>query len=236
MEQTQEKMGVVNRIVILHGWTYSTSKWNDLVARLESLGFAVSLLLVPGLTKKSEKVWDLPLYAEWLRKELEKFPSKVILVGHSNGGRIASYYVAKNKAKVAKLVLIAPSGLRGGYKAEAKRHTFKLVAKLGRFLFPFTFAKKILYKVAGEQDYLKAKKNMQETMKNLINFNIAEILHEINVPTTIIWGNLDKVTPLFNANVFHQKIKNSELHIISGASHSPFTTHVEQVANLITKS
>lgn len=228
-------MGTVNRIVILHGWTYSTTKWDSLIKKLKSLGFEVSLLSVPGLTAKSYKVWDLPKYAIWLKKELERFPDKVILIGHSNGGRIASYYVAKDPTRVSKLVLISAAGIKGGFKKEVKRRVFKFVAKIGKVVFPFSFAKKVLYKIAGEHDYLNARSNMKETMKNLINFDLTQDLGKIVVPTVIIWGNLDQVTPLSDANIFNREIDNSTLHVINDASHSPFVTHVEQVANLITE-
>ena len=59
-------MGTINnKIFILHGWTYSTEKWNPLIDLIKKNGFEVEMLNVPGLTEKIDKPWNINDYVEW---------------------------------------------------------------------------------------------------------------------------------------------------------------------------
>lgn len=44
-------------------------------------------------------------------------------------------------------------------------------------------------------------------------------LTQIKVPTLIVWGNNDNVSPLEHGQVMHRKIKNSSFYVIEGAGH-----------------
>ena len=46
-----------------------------------------------------------------------------------------------------------------------------------------------------------------------------DLLSKINVPTLIIVGSLDEITPISNAEQTHKAIKNSRLVVIAGAAH-----------------
>src|ERR1035437_7359501 len=100
----------MNKIIILHGWTYSTDKWASFVEHLKKSGFNVEVLKIPGLTEESDEVWDFEKYSKWLLDKLSKENEKVILLGHSNGGGIASYFTSKHPDKVRDLILIDSVG------------------------------------------------------------------------------------------------------------------------------
>ena len=104
-------MGALNKIIILHGWTHSLDKWEGFVKFLRNLGFDAEVLKIPGLTEKSDEVWNLGKYSKWLNNQLSKESGKVILLGHSNGGRIAAFFAAKHSDKVQKLTLIDSAGV-----------------------------------------------------------------------------------------------------------------------------
>ena len=42
----------------------------------------------------------------------------------------------------------------------------------------------------------------------------------VKVPTTIIWGDKDDLTPIKNAHIINEKIKNSKLIIVPGVNHN----------------
>ena len=94
-----------NKIIILHGWTYSFDKWNPFMSLLKSKGLNPYLLPIPGLTDKINKPWNIDDYVKWFWGKIEK-EEKIILIGHSNGGRIALNFSIKYLEKVAKLILI----------------------------------------------------------------------------------------------------------------------------------
>ncbi|MDA3972219.1 MAG: alpha/beta hydrolase [Desulfobulbaceae bacterium] len=49
--------------------------------------------------------------------------------------------------------------------------------------------------------------------------DIADKLVDIKVPTLIVWGTEDGISPLANANVLNSSIADSELVFIQGAAH-----------------
>ena len=70
-------------------------------------------------------------------------------------------------------------------------------------------------------------------MANLITTNVTNKLALIEIPTLIIWGEMDKTTPLSDGILMHQLIKDSKLAVIAGAHHSPQFTHPKEVAKKI---
>jgi pimeloyl-ACP methyl ester carboxylesterase len=230
---TKKKMGTLNRkIYILHGWTYSLEKWNYFSNLLKNDGFETVFLKIPGLTETSDEVWDLEKYSRWLEKKIGK--SKVILLGHSNGGRIASYYAAINPEKVEKLILIDSAGIfHKDLLIRVKRLVFRCIASIGKKFTNSYALKKLLYKVAGEKDYFEASDNIKKSMINLINADLTPAFKLIKTDTLIIWGKNDKTTPVSDGMLIHKLIEGSRLKIIDNAGHSPFFNHAKEVAGII---
>ena len=222
------------KLYILHGWTYSTEKWNPFIELLKKNGLEPHMLNVPGLTEKTDKIWRLEDYTEWLNETLKKEKSKVILMGHSNGGRIALNFGIKYPQKLDRLILIDSAGIyHNELSVSIKRLIFKNIAKIGKKLSVSARLRNILYKIAGESDYKNATPVMKQTMINLINSDKFLSLDKVEVPTLIIWGREDKTTPLSDGKLMHKLIKNSNLQIIENARHSPMFTNPEEVAKII---
>ncbi len=229
------------KIFILHGWTYTLDKWVNFAKELESKGFKVNLLKIPGLTEEINRPWTIDDYVNWLYKKLQKdLPAgrqeKIILTGHSNGGRIAMAFTIAHPQKVRKLVLIDSAGIyHNDIFLRIKRAVFKKAAKIGKTLLSPEKASDLLYFLAGEKDYKNASPNMKKTMVNLIESDKALESDRISIPTIIIWGQDDRVAPVSDGKILNAKIKNSRLFLIKGARHSPQFTHPQQVSDIILK-
>lgn len=228
------------KILILHGWSYSTKgvdpleKWNTFIKELKSRGYEPILLKIPGLIKDLQEVWNLEKYVEWLNTEIKN--EKVILMGHSNGGRISLAFAQKYPQKVDQLVLIDSAGIyHNELPIRLKRFLFKNLAKFGKKISTSEKLRTFIYKLAREGDYKNATSKQRQTMLNLINTDLTPFLSEIKIPTLIIWGRDDKVTPLSDGKLMHSLIKNSKLFAVSGAKHSPQFTHTKEVVDIILK-
>lgn len=227
-------MGTLNQtIFILHGWTYSTAKWQPFITLLASLGYQPHILKIPGLTQTLKQPWTLADYVLWLKQVLDQQTGQVVLVAHSNGGRIALAFTAQFPEKVSRLILIDSAGI---YHQELflqfKRFIFGFFAKIGKQLTSSPTLRRLLYRLAGETDYYQANPIMRQTMINLSS-DLIPILSRISVPTLIIWGSQDKITPLSDGQTIHRLIKNSTLHTVITARHSPQFTHPQLVAQSI---
>ena len=224
----------MKKIFILHGWTYSLEKWKAIVGLLNRDGVEAVMLKIPGLTVPHEKVWQLGDYVEWVKDQLKDEKEPIVLLGHSNGGRISIAFAAKYPEKVRKLVLIDAAGIyHNEFRIRLKRFVFGKLAKLGRGLSDSETLRNMLYKFARTSDYQKADPILRKTMINLIRTDISNLFAKISAPTTIIWGEMDEATPLGDGEIMHEKIKNSKFFVIRGAKHSPHFTHVEEVEEII---
>ncbi len=224
----------MKRVIILHGWTYSLEKWQGFLGLLKKEGIEPVMLNVPGLTSANDKVWDIENYINWLKEIVNKEKNKVILIGHSNGGRIAANFAIKYPEKISNLILIDSAGIyHNELPLALKRFIFKTIANFGKALKGSSMLKNLFYKLAGESDYNNANHNMKQTMINLLNSDKFFKPENIQTPTLIFWGREDKITPLSDGKLMHKLIKNSKLKIINGARHSPMFTNAKEVAEII---
>jgi len=212
------------KIAILHGWESKIERWQPLKSELEKAGFAVFLPQLPGFGQaEPPKVpWSVADYAQWVK---ERLPKEYFLVGHSFGGRIAIKLASQNPAGLRKLILIDSAGIKP--KKTLKYFIFWLLAKIGKlfflippFLFWRNFARRVLYKLAGERDYYQAKGVMRETMKKVISEDLKGDLRKIKVPTLILWGKEDSQTPLSDGELMNHLIPNSSFLVFPHADHS----------------
>jgi pimeloyl-ACP methyl ester carboxylesterase len=227
-------MGTTMKAIVLHGWTYSLERWQEFLELLKKKEIEPIMLNIPGLTSKNDQVWDIEDYVNWLKEIVDKEKNKVILIGHSTGGRIAMNFIIKYPEKIEKLVLIDSAGI---YHNELllvlKRVIFRILAKFGKPLRGSSILKNVFYKLAGESDYKDANPNMKQTMLNLINSDKTLNLEKVRIPTLIFWGKKDKITPLSDGKLINSLIKNSKLEVIENARHAPQFTNPKQIAETI---
>ena len=76
------------------------------------------------------------------------------------------------------------------------------------------------------------------TAKSAIRHNVGEELDKIKIPTLIIWGKEDKVTPYFVGEKFNELILNSKLVGVEKCGHAPmmersdiFNQHLAEFLN-----
>jgi pimeloyl-ACP methyl ester carboxylesterase len=239
MGTTKKAVGTMSKktkIFILHGWAYNVEKWQPFCDLLNKQGIETVFLKIPGLTAPLETVWGLDDYVAWLKKIVDKEEGKVMLLGHSNGGRISLAFAAKYPQKVAHLILIDSAGIyHNELPIRIKRTLFKAIATLGRKLQQSERLRALLYKLAREQDYHKASPVVRKTMRNLLSVDLKKSLSQITCQTLIIWGAQDRITPLNDGKALEQGIKNASLHIVPEAKHSPQFTRPREVVKIITK-
>ncbi len=222
-------------IYLLHGWAISAvneSKWQQLRTFLKKQGIDTIFLALPGLSSPLDRPWTLQSYVEWLAEQLPK-EEKVVLLGHSFGGQLATRFAAQYPKRLSKLILIASAGIRDySFFAVAKRSVFYTLAKVGGFAKNNHTLKSLLYKLAREQDYNQADEIMKKTMASVLSDEVKKDIPNVTCETLLIWGKRDKSTPYTNTRFFLQ-IPRSKLVTMPDARHSPQFTHAAEVAENI---
>ncbi len=226
-------------ILILHGWGWPVSvpQWQKVKELLEKRGYRVLVPNLPGFgsAPPPPKPWSIDDYVEWTKDFCEENKlSQIFLLGHSFGGSVAVKFSIRYPQKIKKLILIDSAGIR---RKRLKKEIQKTVAHfLNKFSFlPFYgFIRKIAYKTLFRtSDYFLVSGVMKETYLNVFKEDISNIFSQITVPTLIIWGKKDTITPLQHAYFIKEKIPIAKLEIIPNVGHNPHRESPEILVEII---
>ena len=89
-----------------------------------------------------------------------------------------------------------------------------------------------IYKKMGAEDYV-ATPELKETFINVIDEDLTHYLEKITQQTLLIWGENDDATPVSQAKIMKEKIKNSKLIVVPNAGHFSFVDKPEIVGKEI---
>lgn len=211
-------------LVLLHGLFGALSNFKDLVEHFRH----THRVVIPMLP-----LFDLTLLdttVNGLAKHVQKFIEaheldKVHLLGNSLGGHVGLVYALKNQEKVKTITLTGSSGLyeHGMGETYPKRGDYEFIKKKTELTFyDANIATQELvdevYSIVNNR--LKALKVIA-LAKSAIRHNLGHELESITVPTCLIWGKNDTITPPMVAEEFKSLIPNSELHWIDHCGHAP---------------
>lgn len=216
-------------VLLLHGWGSNLKSFAALISLLKTK-YRVLAIDYPGFgeSDKLKTSFCVDDYCDIVVEFLKKLNvEKVILVGHSYGGRII---LKLNNRKdlpfvIDKNVLIDAAGIidKKDIVVKIKIVIYKLFKKIFISL-PISSEKKDelvmkLRKKLGSSDYGTASKVMQETLVKSVNEDLTYCLDNMK-ESLIIWGDRDTVTPMWMAKKMEEKIKNSGLVILKGGHFS----------------
>lgn len=214
-------------LYIIHGWTYTVTPWEKTIALLEKQGIKVEMLHVPGLTSPSKKVWTIDEYVKWADRNI---PDGAVALGHSNGGRILLNLSSEKPDKLKHLILLDAAGV---YEPSNKRDVARSLSKKLGFLKRIPGVTKVWHKLTGATDYARAPENMKQTLSNMLESDKKLDFSKITVPTSIIWGASDNITPPHQGKMMHERIAGSTYDLHQGWAHAPYITHPTELAKAI---
>lgn len=228
-------------VLLLHGWGGNIQTMLPILNILKDKMRVVALDL-PGFGKSDSpsEPWNSYDYAGFVLKFIEKLGMrKIVLFGHSHGGRIAIILSGKYEELVSKLILIDSAGIipKRSIKYYFKVYSFKLLKTMyTTFMKADTKEKKLekFYKKFGSEDYKASEGVMRQTMVKVINDNLVGLLPLIKAPTLLIWGENDEDTPVYMGRMMESKIKDSGLIVLKGAGHYSYVDCFEQFKAVIT--
>jgi pimeloyl-ACP methyl ester carboxylesterase len=202
--------------VLLHGWGASTDTMRGIYQFLTAQNRSAVMLDLPffGQSASPPSSFGIRDYARVVALFLKSEGyGAVNLLGHSFGGRIALILCAEYGIG-EKLIVTGGAGLKPKRSLAFKLKAFfyKLKKKLG-------FAPK---KSVGSADYRALPDTMKPVFVRVVNTHLDGILKKINAPTLLIWGMLDRDTPLYMAKKMKKRIAESGLVTLDGAGHYAF--------------
>jgi pimeloyl-ACP methyl ester carboxylesterase len=223
-------------LLLLHGLFGALSNWEGVVNGF-SRNYRVIIPMLP--------IYEMPIREaglEGLRKFVEDFVAlkkldNMILVGNSLGGHVALIYTLMNATKVKKLILTGSSGLfedsMGG--SYPKRGNYQYIKERVSYTFydPEVATKELIDEVFEITNSIPKCLRIVAIAKSAQRNNLAEDIPQIKVPTLLVWGLNDTITPPLVAHEFNRLLPNSELRFIDKCCHAPMMEHPEKFNELV---
>lgn len=171
-------------------------------------GWARNEISYQGLINNAPAGWKV-----YYISNPELLPNKrFYLLGHSLGGALALEFVCHHPDMVEKLFLVDSEGIYGQESlAQTVKNFFQTHALHGR---------------------KKAHENIKALFRTLrrpiLHYKLAHFAHHadmkekakrIKVSTTILWGEKDHLTPLWQGERLHKLIKGSKLVVLKDMDH-----------------
>lgn len=238
-------------IIMIHGFRGTHHGLMPIAKKLD--GFSVIIPDLPGFGRGARlKDYSLDSYVAWLHGFIhkQKLTQPPVLLGHSFGSIVAAAYAAKYPETISELVLVNPIGapaLAGPQKTLTKLAVlyYKIGAKLPekaayRWLslkpivrvMSVTMAKtndKELRRFIHQQhdqyfSRFHSAQSVLEGFQTSISHTVRDSAPHIPVPTLLIAGSLDDITPLGDQYALAKKIPKARLKVIDNVGH---LTHYE---------
>ena len=215
-------------LLLLHGLFGALSNWDGIIEHFsDRYRLIIPLLPIYELPPREAGLEALLTFLEDFVafKEL----SNVTVIGNSLGGHIGLLYTLKNQNNVNKLVLTGSSGLfensMGG--SFPKRGSYDYIKERVAYTFynPEVATKDLVDEVFETTSSIPKCMSIVGIAKSAQRHNLAKDLHEINVPTLLVWGLNDTITPPHVGYEFNRLIAGSELYFIDKCSHAPMMEH-----------
>jgi 2-hydroxy-6-oxonona-2,4-dienedioate hydrolase len=147
------------------------------------------------------------------------------VLGNSLGGHIAQLYTLRNADLVKTMTLTGSSGLFESAMGTSfpKRGNYEYIKAKAQDVFydPAVATKELVDEVYSTVNDLKKAMCVVAVAKSAVRHNLEDHLHEIKVPTLLIWGMQDAVTPHWVGEKFNALIPNSVLVSIDKCGHAP---------------
>ena len=223
-------------LFLLHGLFGALSNWEGVVNKF-SKNYRVVIPMLP--------IYEMPIREaglDGLRQFVEDFVSQkglndLIIMGNSLGGHIALMYTLQNEDKVDKLILTGSSGLfedsMGG--SYPKRGNYQYIKERVSYTFydPNVATKELIDEIFEVTNSIPKCLKIVAIAKSAQRHNMADQIPNIKIPTLLVWGLNDTITPPMVAHEFNRLIPNSQLKFIDKCCHAPMMEQPEQFNKIL---
>jgi len=209
-------------IIFIHGAGGSSATWFMQLRGL-SKDFHIVVLELNGHGKSPDRAEEdtTESYLADINEIVAQY-EKPVLAGHSMGGALSQLFALKHPDRISGIILIGT-----GAKLRVAPLIFDMlennfegyVEASGSYMF---------YEETSPELIEASKEVIRRCKPNIISrdfaacdaFNIMERVSDISLPTLILVGKQDLMTPMKYSQYLHEKLPNSTFHIIEKAGHS----------------
>ncbi len=215
-------------VVLLHGLFGSPENWRVIMEELadEFYFFAVQFPIdhsTDRCYRKFRGIEELTDYVEDLFDELSL--EQAVLCGNSLGGQVAVDFGLRWPRRVERLILTGSAGLFERSLSNGKRPKVDREVIRARAAEIFFDEKHVtdeiveeVYAMLSDRRYARFLIRLAKATRDR---NMKEELRRLHLPTLIIWGKDDRITPPCVAEEFRQGIADARLAFLDRCGHAP---------------
>lgn len=206
------------KLLFIHGAGCTGAYW-----RFQSTHFEGSQALsLPG-HPEGEGLNRIEGYARWVKDWIEDHEYEPLVgVGHSMGGAIFQW-MALNYADIFRGIVLVGTGVRLRITPQIFEALSGDYEKAVDFIFGYSFGPNPSPQLWEEMK----KENLQVPvavtrgdLEACHNFDVMGQVEAISLPTLLICGTDDRLTPVKYSQFLNSRIPNSRLELIEGAGHN----------------
>jgi pimeloyl-ACP methyl ester carboxylesterase len=215
-------------MLLLHGLFGALSNW-EAVLNHYSQKYRVVIPMLP--------IYDMPVRTagiKTLTEFIEKFVNtkqlkNMVILGNSLGGHLALMYALRNESNVKTLVLTGSSGLFENSMGASypKRGSYEYIKERVAYTFydPYVASKDLVDEVFNVTRSIPKCMSIVAIAKSAQRHNMASEIPRIMVPTLLVWGLNDTITPPQVGYEFNRLMPSSTLRFIDQCCHAPMMEH-----------
>lgn len=232
-------------VLYLHGWASNKETLEPVIKKIQQrkkIKFIGIDLPAFGQSSMPSEIIDTNDYKEIVLEFIEKMKlKKIILIGHSFGGRISIRIAASVPEIIDKLILTGSAGIKPKRKLSyyIKVWSYKLSKAIIKIFYrgkKFDKKMKKLYKKYGSRDYRNSNEITRKILVKVVNEkDLSPLLPKIKAPTLLMWGDSDTETPLWMAKKMEKHIPDAGVVILENAGHYSFIDRVSDFAIILSK-
>ena len=245
-----ERHGSGEPLVLIHGLAATRAIWRHAIPLLPG---EVVALDVPGFggSPAVGEGFDLDAVADAIAASLPD--ARFDLVGHSMGGAVALTLAARHPARVRRLALAAPAGLRAfpsfvGAIAGAVTEPLNALRRAGAPLADLAWGRRVLLG-AGTRDagalapsevrmLVGASRDatrVREALAVVAGADLTSLLRALPLPVGAVWGAHDRVIGAPSLEVFRRCRPEAPVEVVAGAGHIPMVEHPRAFADALAR-
>lgn len=201
--ECERSVGGDPTVLFLHGWGGDITSFAAAAGDAAAWGASCVRLAFPPVVPSNFGIYD---YAACVKEAIKILGlQRLVIVGHSFGGRVALLLAAEGLCE--KLVLAAAAGMkpRPSIKRAIKIARYKSAKKHGKPLDGF-----------GSVDYNNLGDGMRGVFVRVVNTHLEKVLPYVTCPTLLYWGRSDRDTPPYMAKRLCRGIAGSRLVMTDG--------------------
>jgi 3-oxoadipate enol-lactonase len=221
-------------IIFIHGFPFNKSMWEEQARALSNKHRVIAFDIRGfGNSEPGSEKFSIDLFAGDLLALIDALDGKkVIACGLSMGGYVLMNAVGRSPEKFSKLIFADTQCIADSEEGKEKR--FKTIDKVnseGLEAFADGYVQNVFARTSLENKKNTvglAKKMITTTQQKIVTETLKALaerkescnnLKQVKIPTLIICGSEDAVTPLSQSELLNNAISGSTVKIIKGAGH-----------------